>query len=254
LEDTILKRVDRVIAVSSELEKSLQLAGVPHQRLTHISNGIDVSRFENVSAAEDLEKLKAGRLAVGLVGQLIERKGHRQVLESVPEILKHLPQTLFVIVGDGQLRGSLEGLCHKLRISASVVFVGARDDMPQVYAALDCMVLASSAEGTPMVVLEAMAAKVSVVCSNLGGTRDLVLNEQTGLTFEPGNQSQLQQCLIRALGGAQLRLSLGERANALVRDRYSMAGVANLYRNEYRKAMNRGSMNLSSPKESGAVV
>jgi glycosyltransferase involved in cell wall biosynthesis len=238
IEHALLPRFDRVIAVSDEIACSLRTAGVQARRLTVIPNGIDVSEFESARPAPDLEEVKGGRLAVGLVGRLIHGKGHVQLFEVARNILAECPNTVFFVVGDGLLRQRLENLVHEFDIAGDVFFLGKRSDMPQVYAALDIMVLPSLAEGTPMVILEALAARKAVIASNVGGIPEIITDNKTGRLIETGNSRALCEALLCLLNNRELRCKFGGKGNALVRENYSASRMASRYLEEYRKLTN----------------
>jgi glycosyltransferase involved in cell wall biosynthesis len=238
IEHALLPRFDRVVAVSDEIASSLRTAGVQARRLTVIANGVDVAEFEAARPAADLEKIKGDRLAVGLVGRLIHGKGHVQLFEIARNILAECPNTTFFVVGDGFLRQRLENMAHDFDIERNVFFLGKRTDMPQVYATLDVMVLPSVAEGTPMVILEALAAKKAVVASKVGGIPEIIADNKSGRLVEPGNLHELQQALLSLLRNSELRRRLGSKGNALVRENYSASRMAAKYLEEYCKLTN----------------
>jgi glycosyltransferase involved in cell wall biosynthesis len=211
---------------------------VQAKKLAVIANGIDVAQFESARPAADLENIKRGNLAVGLVGRLIHGKGHRELFEAATNILREFPNTTFFIVGDGFLRQRLETLACELNIARNVFFLGKRTDMPQVYATLDLVVLPSTAEGTPVSVLEALAAKKAVIASNVGGIPEIILDNTTGRLIEPGDSHALQGAVLGLLGNADLRRFFGGRGNALVWEKYSAAQMAGKYLAEYRKLTN----------------
>jgi glycosyltransferase involved in cell wall biosynthesis len=211
---------------------------VQARKLVVIANGIDVSQFESARPAADLEHMKRGNLAIGLVGRLVHGKGHRELFEIARNILAQCPKTVFFIVGDGFLRPRLETLACELDISRNVFFLGKRTDMPQIYAAFDIVVLPSAAEGTPVSVLEALAAKKPVIASNVGGIPELILDNTTGRLIEPGDSYALQEAALGLLKNADLRRFFGTRGNALVREKYSAAQMAGKYLAEYCKVTN----------------
>ena len=217
VERVLLPRFDRVVAVSNEVATSLRGAGVLGKRLAVIGNGIDVAEFESARPAEDLLEIKGRSLAVGLVGRLIQGKGHEQLFQAARTILAQCPGTVFFVIGDGPLRLRLADLARELGIAKSVVFVGKRHDMPQVYSSLDVLVLPSTAEGTPMVVIEALAAKRAVVASNVGGIPEIIDHDRTGRLIEPGNSFALQEAILTLLKNADLRRSLGTTVAAYLR-------------------------------------
>ena len=165
------------------------------QQLHEIHNKVGVGRagqFEVIPLGIDLARLKRDEnartefrrelnirdetLLVGFVGRLTEIKNIPMLLRAVKSYVD-LPDeraTKFVIVGDGHLRGDLERICAELAISEYVIFVGHRDDLDRVYSGLDVVALTSLNEGTPLSLIEAMAARVPVIATSVGGVSDLL--------------------------------------------------------------------------------
>jgi len=236
LEHMVLRRFDCVSCVSDEMYVELRRAGIAASKLRVIPNGIDVDAFASAVAAPDLEAIKSGRIAVGIVSRLVERKGHRELLRAAVEVVVRNPQTVFFIIGEGPLRRDFELLVREYGVIPNVVFTGMRNDMPQVYAALDVVALPSHAEGLPMVVMEGMAARKAIIASRVGGISNMIVPGKTGLLVEPCDSISLCAGLSRLLGDVMLRRNLGENANLLVRQRYSRSAMAGSYVAEYRKA------------------
>ncbi len=234
VEHALLGRFDRVIAVSREGVARLKRAGVLTKKVVVIENGTNVDVFESASPAKDLLDIKKESL-VGIVARLVHGKGHSQLFEAARGILAECPDTMFVVIGEGPLRQQLEQAACELGIGKRVFFAGNRADMPQVYAALDVVVLPSLAEGTPMAVLEAMAAKRAVVASKVGGIPDMIADNESGCLVEPGNSHQLQESILRVLKDAELRCSFGLRGHEIVCEKFSAAQMARKYLIEYSK-------------------
>lgn len=248
LEHNVLQHFDRVICVSEEISKELRGAGLSPTKVRIIGNGVDIDVFNNAAPAADIVRHKAERVGVGIVSRLVERKGHRELLQTANLILRRYPQTMYFVVGDGPLRHDLERLATEYGITSSVVFTGKRTDMPNVYSSLDIVVLPSHAEGLPMVVMEAMAAGKPVVASNVGGIPELIHDGRTGLLVEPGNHVSLRDSMLRLLEHSCFRERLGENGQALVRQSFSLAAMGGSYFMEYQRATERNLLAV------GAVV
>jgi glycosyltransferase involved in cell wall biosynthesis len=171
-----------------------------------IQLGVDVERFARAKPA-----LTAGRPIVGTVGRLAEQKDH----ETLLEVAKLVPQAQFVIAGDGELRARLEQ-----RASENVQFTGWRNDIPELLASFDVYVQPSLFEGLCVAVLEAQAAEVPVVGTPVGGMRDTVLHEETGLVVPVGDARALAAAVERLLDDQELASRLANEAARRVRERY----------------------------------
>ena len=161
-----------LIAVSEALRARLVELGVDESRIVVLRNGVDLELFHPTprDAAPSGSRLAGPVLAS--VGQLIPRKGHDIAIAA----LARTPGATLLIVGSGPERARLEKLSRTLAVGARVRFLGAmpQDDLPRVYGAADALILASSHEGWPNVLLEAMACGTPVVVSNFEGACEIV--------------------------------------------------------------------------------
>jgi glycosyltransferase involved in cell wall biosynthesis len=163
--------------------------------------GIDVDCFAGATPA-----LSGNRPIVGTVGRLAPQKGHETLLEAA----RLVPEAQFVVVGDGDLRARLEA-----RASENVHFTGPRDDVPELLASFDVYAQPSLYEGLCLAALEAQAAGVPVVATQVGGMRDTVIHEETGLVVPIGDAQRLAAAIRRLLDDR----ALGERLATEARDR-----------------------------------
>lgn len=184
IERFLARFTDRIIVVSPQQKKDIseryRIAGLRKVRI--IPLGFDLSGYGNLEGCEGripdefLQENSRERLRVGIVGRLAPVKNHRMFLEAV-KYLKQRGKTrrfLFIVVGDGELREELMRYAEELGVEESVRFLGWRRDMPSVYRALDVVVLTSLNEGTPVTLIEAMAAGRPVVATEVGGVSDLL--------------------------------------------------------------------------------
>lgn len=171
-----------MITVADALKTSLIKLGVPADRITTLRNGVDLTLFRPQHRA-------AARHAYGFegktllsVGHLIKRKGHHHVIEA----LGRLPAFTLAIAGEGPERGALEALAKQLGVASRVRFLGAlpHEALPSFYTAADALVLASSREGWPNVLLEAMACGTPVIASNAWGNPEIVADPAAGVLME----------------------------------------------------------------------
>ena len=157
---------------------------------------------------------------VGWLGRMTEIKRADVLLRAFAAISD---QSHLLLAGDGPLRPSLEGLARELGVGSRVHFAGFRDDVGAVYAACDVVALTSANEGTPVSVIEALAAGVPVVSTNVGGVADIVDDGRTGLLAPPGDVAAIASGLRRLADHPEERLRMGESARATVIERYSVS-------------------------------
>jgi len=170
---------DGLITVCQALKDSLVELGTAAERVTVLRNGVDLELFRPMDRDKARSKLNLSRRTIGSVGWLIERKGHHHVIRA----LRKLRDTDLLIVGEGPERAALERLAASEGVGDRVRFLGLVEQkhLPQIYNAIDALVLASSREGWANVLLEAMACGTPVVASAVWGTPEVVESADAGL-------------------------------------------------------------------------
>ena len=211
-------RAPRVIAVNSRaaIHTAIKL-GAQAQRLWLLPNVVDVDHFKFVSRREcDTIRLLA-------VGRLVEQKKLDLFLRMVAGLRKRSSKTIRAsIFGDGPHRPQLEREAMELGLLPDVVeFRGLVPDMAPVYNESDILVLTSDWEGTPNVVLEAMASGLAVVARRIGGVPEILRHGQTGFLADPADDAALTNSLLTLVNDPNLRMKMGRRAAAHVRENYS---------------------------------
>jgi glycosyltransferase involved in cell wall biosynthesis len=167
-----------IVAVSRALKEELVALGVPGQRVTVLRNGVDLKMFRPLDRTLVRAELGIDGPTLATVGGLIERKGHHFVIGALP----FLPRHRLFVVGDGPERAALKQLASKLGVADRVVFLGqiGHEALPRIYSAIDALVLASSREGWPNVLLEAMACGTPAVASNIWGNPEVITQPEAG--------------------------------------------------------------------------
>ncbi|MBA2246036.1 MAG: glycosyltransferase [Gemmatimonadetes bacterium] len=219
---TVAAGVDRYIAVSREMERAMRPL-VPRRRLSVVPNGIRVHDFARTrSPATRAALLRSGERALVLtVARLDWQKGLDQLLQAAALV----PGVRFVIAGEGAERARLEREATALGIADRVDFLGERSDVPDLLASADLFVLPSLIEGLPVSVLEAMAAGVPVVATDVPGTREAVQDGETGVLVQPGDPPALARAIRRLLEERSLAARLAEAGRCRVRREFSVEAM-----------------------------
>src|SRR5262245_33211272 len=192
------RRAAAVVTVSHALKGATERLGVDPQSISVLRNGVDAHAFRPLDRDAERSRLGVpGRLLLS-VGNLVELKGNDLVSQS----LSALPDTILCLVGEGPDRGRLEALVRGMAVGDRVRFLGQlpQSELPRYYSAADALVLASSREGWPNVLLEAMACGTPVVASRVGGTPEIVTSAAAGVLFAP-RSVEASGAAIRALFG-----------------------------------------------------
>jgi len=211
-------------AVSRAYVESLDkrpLARVLGKRAVWLPNAVDSSRFSGQPPgyAHRLAGIAQDAPIVGLVGKLTVQKGPDVFLRAAAEVAKNLPDVHFVIVGDGPLREELRITAGKLGLAQRVHFLGPRGDIEPLLASFSVLVSSSRWEGMPTVILEAMAAGVPVVATDIPGTNEVVCHELTGLVTPPDDSKGMARAITRLLRDQQLRHTLASAAGRVAQSR-----------------------------------
>jgi glycosyltransferase involved in cell wall biosynthesis len=201
-----------------ELLRSL---GVPDSKLTLLGNGIDLDRFDPASVPDDTRSRIRSELGVGeetvlvgAVGRLVWEKGYREVFAAAEQL--GASNCRFVVIGPHE-PGKSSAIGRSARAAAErlgVIFAGHREDMPEVYNALDIYVLASYREGYPRSAMEASAMGLPLVASDVRGCRQVVVDGETGYLFRVGDAEALAQSVSRLVADPALRTRVGAAARA----------------------------------------
>jgi glycosyltransferase involved in cell wall biosynthesis len=175
-------RAQGVVTVCSALKDALVALDVAPDKIRVLRNGVDLARFSPLDKSAARAELGFDGPTLLCVGNLVELKGHGLVIRA----MTMLPEMRLVVVGDGPLGGELRRLAGALGVSGRVQFVGtvAQVGLSKFYSAADVMVLASSREGWPNVLLEAMACGTPVVASNVWGIPEVVAAPEAGSLLE----------------------------------------------------------------------
>jgi glycosyltransferase involved in cell wall biosynthesis len=241
LDALMLRFFDRVVAVSDEIGKEMADKGIPRRLIRIIRNGIEV---ETLSASENGARSEIRREfgiredapVVGIVGRLAPEKGHGFFLDAAREVLRVVPDATFVVVGGGLLEGELKARAERLGFADAVRFAGVRRDIARFYEAFDLLVSSSLREGTPMVLLEAMAMGKPVIATRVGGVPHLVRHDETGLVVPPGDVPALARAILELLQDRGRRAKLARAGQRLIRDEFSAMRMAEAYAKVYEEA------------------
>jgi glycosyltransferase involved in cell wall biosynthesis len=207
-----LPRAYRVVAVCGPFGKRLIARGVDRERIRIQHNSVKPFVVPSAEAVENVRR-KHGigeELVVLCAGRLSTEKGQADLLEAVALIAKmpDIPRFRLLLAGDGVERQHLEQLSARLGIQEKVIFAGHASDMRPYYAMASMLVLPSHSEGSPNVVLEALAAGLAVAATTVGGVPEILEEGRTGLMVPPQNSAALAEATARLLRDPALRCRL----------------------------------------------
>jgi len=209
-----LAACSHLICVCSELKRVALELGMPESRVSVVGNGVDTSVFRPLDRDACRRKLglPADERLILSVGHLVERKGFHILLRAFAR-LKERARLRVIIAGDGEMRQALGKLADELGISDRVTFAGAvrNDALPEWYSAADCFVMASSREGWPNAVCEALACGLPVVATRVWGTPEIVTDDTLGILIDERTPEALANGLERAMAQKWDRTAIADR-------------------------------------------
>lgn len=197
------QQADGIIAVSQALKDALIGLGIPSERIVVLRNGVDLEMFRPRDRARARTALNLDGKVLLSVGHLIERKGHDIVIKA----LCKLPGWTLVIAGDGPERLPLLQLAQRLGVYGRVRFVGqiAHSQLSCLYSAADMLVLASSREGWPNVLLESMACGTPVVATSIWGNPEVVCAPEAGLLVKERSPEAISEAVVHLYSSRPIR-------------------------------------------------
>lgn len=242
-EKLVAPMCDHYILVSYvDRDRLESLKILSQNRITVIPNGVDWERFQ---IPPDPDKLK-GRLQLPLdsplvvmVGNLFASKAPLDYLRAADDVLRNRGPVSFILVGDGKLRGPAENLIEKLNLHRHCQILGYRSDVPEILAGSDLFVLPTLREGLSVSILEAMAAGLPVVTTDIAENRELLEPGVNGWLVPPRRPAELAEKIISVLNNPVEAREMGERNRRLVKEKFTVKEMVektqNLYLNLWRE-------------------
>jgi len=216
----------RAIAVSSAVgDFMMGPRAIPKEKLVVIYNGLpaeychEYTKEEKAVIAKELDIAMDVPL-LGIVGRLHPVKGHADFLMAASNVLRVFPDACFLVVGDGDLRTALEQRAVELGIKDQVIFLGHREDIKEILAILDILVISSYSEGCPLTLLEGMAAGKAIVSTTVGGIPEMLRNRHTALLIGAGDTKAMSSALETLIKNKDLRGKLGAQAKITCENNY----------------------------------
>ncbi len=222
-------------AVVAQLHKD---EGVAKDKLGLIYNGIELERFDVSHDTRRQRKqlnIGADTIVMVIVANLIPYKGHADLLEALSEIRTKLPKswTLLVIGRDDGIGKQLKAQATEFHLDQNILFLGPRDDIPEILHLSDLAILCSHEEGFSNAILEGMAAGLPMVVTDVGGNAEAMQNGVTGIVVPAREPSALGAAILRLVKDAKLRKRMGREARKRVEQEFSLEACVVQYEKLY---------------------
>jgi glycosyltransferase involved in cell wall biosynthesis len=242
--EKFLSRLTTYIIALTELEQRdyIQRRVASKDQMRRIDQGLELEKFAgaatNKNAARSALGIKPEEKVVGMIARLEPIKGPRFLIEAAGIIAGKIGGVKFLIVGEGSLRNLLERRTVALGLEQNFIFAGWRQDIPAMLSAMDILALPSLNEAVGIVLLEAQAAGVSVVATEVGGIPEIIKDRQNGLLVAPADPQALANALATLLQDEGLRSRLSSCARAWISGRFKVSDMVDqtsaLYQQAYR--------------------
>ena len=243
---------DRYLVNSAAIVDELAVrGGLPRAKMQVIHNGIDLGALPGFvlerTAARARLGFDPGRRLVAHVGRLEPQKDVPTFLAAATHVAALAPDVDFLVVGEGRLRGELEAEAQRRGLGGRVCFTGVRHDVPALLAGVDVLALTSRYEGLPNVVIEAMAMGAVAVATDVGGTRELIEPDRTGVVVPVGRPDRVAAAVADLLAHPDGARAMAARARARIEERFTVHAMVRATAAVYEELLRAAGMPVAAP-------
>ena len=240
---------DRVVTISARQREDItrKFAIVPPTKVAVVPLGLELGELLALAERPPGPRVPLEHVVLGYVGRLVPIKDLGTLVRGVAQARLRIPGLELVLAGDGEERASLEALVTRLGLGAHVAFLGWRSDLPALYGGMDLFVLTSLNEGTPVSLIEAMAAGVPVVATAVGGVPDVIEDGVSGVLIPPREPEAVAAAITDALLRPGRAACMAARARSVVRERFHSVRLVQETETMYRQAVLQSRRGVAGP-------
>jgi glycosyltransferase involved in cell wall biosynthesis len=249
LKSKILSEIDKfslnffdvIIVVSQKIKEQLVKYRIPEKKIHVLRNALIIDNYLPNRSDKSFRKelnISNETILIGNIGRLSPEKGQEDLIQAANRIIKQKYNVKFVFVGIGPDQKKLEKLVKNYSLSDSVLFVGYRKDINNIYNSLDLVVQCSYTEGMPNVILESLLMKVPVIATNAGGTSEIIIDGKTGYMIKPGDWLKMSTLVEEFIFESDKFKNLALKGNIYVRDNFNFTERTKKLCKIYDKIMN----------------
>jgi len=231
----------RVIVLSNVIARHMiDDFGVPYERIRLVPRSVDLEKFKYTNP----DKKRGEEFNVGIIGRITPIKGHLHFIKAMAKVARSAPRLKIWIVGDAPssreaYKDEIQVLVKRLGLWHCTEFLGTQRDIPEILSHLDLLVLATvTHEAFGRVIVEAQAAGVPVVATEVGGVVDIIENEKTGLLVPPADPTSMANAIIKIFKDQKLAANLAENAYKKVKEKYNAELMVKNTLDIYQESLN----------------
>jgi glycosyltransferase involved in cell wall biosynthesis len=243
IDKILLKFTDKIVCNSEEVRKIyFKKIDGKEEKFEVIYNGIEIEKYEKLKENPELKnELKIKNEKIILTGgRLSFEKNLETFLYIAKNVKKEFSEVKFIIVGEGEEKEKLLKLTDKLDLKNDVIFTGYRSDLPQLIKISDIIVLISLWEGMPNLIIEGMLCKKPVICTEIGGGREIIKDRETGFLVNPKDIQKIVERILTLLKNPEIFEKMGEKGYNFIKENFSLERMIQNYENLYLKIFENG--------------
>jgi glycosyltransferase involved in cell wall biosynthesis len=221
-----LRLVDKVFVQSKNMIYRPLNLGVALPKISIVEDGIDFGRFSqnpNVEHLREMLEIDKSKVVITFISRLFELKGIEDLLDISKEIINQHENVIFLIAGAGSLEEKVKSEAERVK---NLIYLGYRDNVPDLLSLSDIYVLPSYSEGLSPALLEAMASGLPVVTTNVGSSPDIIINGKHGYLIKPGDKLNLKNYLIKLIQNESLRKEIGNFNKRYIQQNFDLKNTA----------------------------
>lgn len=225
---SFLYKIKKAVPVAISIENQKLIAeyyNMKKESIEVVNNPVITRRYYH-------RKMLGDTITLITVGRLSKEKNQIMMIEVFKELYKEYSNIKFMIVGDGEERKSLEKKAQEYKIDKNIIFVGRVVNVEDYLCDADIFLLSSFYEGVPLSILEAMAARLPIISTNVGGVKDIVTNN--GILVQSNNIEAMKNAILKLIKNKNLRIKMGENSLMNIK-KYDVENIAEEYTRLYEK-------------------
>lgn len=230
---------DRIICVSESQKQYIAInKKISPDKINVIYNGVDINKFKAGCKTDITKKdlsVPERAVVIGTIASLRKEKAIDVLIEAIPKVIEEYPRALFLIIGEGVERLSLDASAKRLGLNGNLRFLGEREDVDKIIPFFDILCLSSRTENFPLAILEGMACGKPVVATRVGGVPEIVKDRVSGFLAKIDSSDELAECLKSLLGDRQLAARMGREGRKIVEGRFGLDRMIDEYKELFRQ-------------------